>query len=88
MPQPTGVRADPALPLELALPYALAGYRMGRRAQVIRLRWTEVDLDIGAIERGTEWEARRYDASRRIVPTVPPLLAMLKRRYTQHGRRR
>lgn len=75
-----------ALPLDLALPYALAGYGMGRRAQIIRLAWADVDLEIGAIEWGVEWEARKYDASRRVVPTVPPLLAMLKRRYMEQGR--
>lgn len=36
-----------ALPLDVALPYALAGYGMGRRVQIVRLRWTDVDLDIG-----------------------------------------
>lgn len=74
------------LPLEVGLPYALAGYGMGRRAQIIRLRWSDVDLDGGAIEWGVEWEARKYDASRRIVPTVPQLLALLKRRYLELGR--
>jgi integrase len=75
-----------ALPLELALPYALAGYGMGRRAQIVRLRWTEIDLDVGAIEWGVEWEARKYDASRRVVPTVAPLLALLKRHHIEQGR--
>jgi integrase len=75
-----------ALPLDLALPYALAGYGMGRRAQIVRLRWPEVDLDIGAIEWGVEWEARKYEASHRVVPTVAPLLALLKRRYMEQGR--
>ncbi len=28
-----------ALPLEMALPYALAGYGMGRRVQIIHLDW-------------------------------------------------
>ena len=76
------------LPLEIALPYALAGYGMGRRAQIVRLHWTDVDLDVGAIEWGVEWEARKYEASRRVVPTVPPLLALLKRRYMEQGRPR
>ena len=75
-----------ALPLDIALPYALAGYGMGRRAQVIRLRWPEVDLDVGAIEWGVEWEARKYDASHRVVPTVAPLLGLLKRRHMAQGR--
>ena len=75
-----------ATPLDVAIPYALAGYAMGRRAQIIRLRWNEVDLDAGAIEWGIEWEARKYDASRRVVPVVAPLLALLKRRYLEVGR--
>ena len=76
------------LPSDLGLPYALAGYGMGRRAQIIRLRWTDIDLDLGAIEWGVEWEARKYDASRRVVPTVAPLLGLLKRRYMEQGRPR
>lgn len=75
-----------AVPSDIALPYALAGYGMGRRAQIVRLRWADVDLDMGAIEWGVEWEARKYDASRRAVPAVPPLLALLKRRCLELGR--
>ena len=75
-----------ALPLEDALPYALAGYATGRRAQIVRLLWQEVDLKVGAVEWGVEWEARKYEASRRVVPTVPPLLAILKRAYLEQGR--
>jgi integrase len=75
-----------ALALEDALPYALAGYAMGRRAQIVHLQWEEVDLKVGAIEWGVEWEARKYEASRRVVPTVPPLLAMLKRTHLEQGR--
>jgi integrase len=77
-----------ALPLELALPYALAGYGMGRRAQIVRLRWSDVDLDVSAIEWGVEWEARKYDASRRVVPAVTPLLTLLKRHHVELGRPR
>ena len=69
-----------------ALPYALAGYGMGRRAQIVRLRWTEVDLKVAALEWGVEWEARKYEASRRVVPIVPPLLVLLKRVYLEQVR--
>lgn len=69
-----------------ALPYALAGYAMGRRAQIVRLHWPEVDLTVGALEWGVEWEARKYEASRRVVPIVPPLLVLLKRVYLEQGR--
>ena len=46
----------------------------------------DVDLNLGAIEWGVEWEARKHEASRRVVPTVPPLLALLKRAYLEQGR--
>jgi integrase len=75
-----------ALELRDALPYALAGYGMGRRAQAVRLRWPEVDLEVGALEWGVEWEARKYDASRRVVPILPPLLVLLGRAYLEQGR--
>ena len=75
-----------ALEPEDALPYALAGYAMGRRAQIVRLTWPEVDLKVGAVEWGVEWEARKYEASRRVVPIVPPLLVHLKRVYLEQGR--
>jgi integrase len=75
-----------ALPLDLRLPYALAGYAMGRRAQIVRLRWDELDLDSAVIEWGVEWEARKYEASRRVVPIVSPLLILLKRRHLELGR--
>ncbi len=75
-----------ALPIEDALPYALAGYGMGRRAQIVRLRWRDIDLVVGSIEWGVEWEAAKYDASHRVVPCVPPLLSLLKHAYIAQGR--
>jgi integrase len=75
-----------ALPLDISLPYALAAYGMGRRAQIIYLEWPDVDLEAGALEWGVKMEARKYEASRRVVPIVPPLLALMKRRYLELGR--
>ena len=75
-----------ALEPQDGLPYALAGYAMGRRAQIVRLQWQEVDLKVDALEWGIEWEARKYQASRRVVPIVPPLLVLLKRVYMEQGR--
>jgi len=49
---PVRAPARRELSLQLALPYALAAYGVGRRAQIVRLRWTNVDLAIGAIEWG------------------------------------
>jgi integrase len=74
-----------ALELEDALPYALAGYAMGRLSQIQRLRWREVDLRIGAIEWGVDVEARKSPAARRLVPTLKPLLALLKRVWIKQG---
>jgi hypothetical protein len=46
-------------------PYALAVYATARRAEVLALRWRDVDLDAGLIELGADPEARKYDASQR-----------------------
>jgi integrase len=75
-----------ALEIDDALPYALAGYGMGRRAQIQRLRWRDVDLRVGAIEWGIEQEARKSGAARRVVPTVKPLRTLLKRAWIGQGR--
>jgi integrase len=75
-----------ALEIEDALPYALAGYAMGRRAQIQRLRWRDIDLHIGAIEWGIDPDARKSRAARRVVPTVKPLLTLLKRAWIGQGR--
>jgi hypothetical protein len=75
-----------ALKIEDALPYALAAYAMGRRAQIQRLRWAEVDLPLGAIEWGVDEDARKSPAARRVVPTVKPLLTLLKRAWIKQGR--
>jgi len=75
-----------ALEIEDALPYALAAYGMGRRAQIQHLRWREVDLRIGAIEWGAEADARKSSAAQRVVPTVKPLLTLLKRAWIRQGR--
>jgi integrase len=75
-----------SLPLDDALPYALAGYGMGRRGQIVRLRWRDVDLEIGAIEWGVDEDARKSRAARRVVPAVRPLKALLKRAYLERGK--
>ena len=67
-----------ALEARDALPYALAGYAMGRRAEIQHLRWRDIDLDIGVIEWGVELDGRKSAAAKRIVPTLRPLLALLQ----------
>ncbi len=75
-----------ALELEDALPYALAAYAMGRRAQIQHLRWREVDLRNGLVEWGAEREARKSAAAQRVVPAVKPLRVLLKRAWIRQGR--
>jgi integrase len=75
-----------ALEIADAVPYALAGYAMGRRAQIQRLRWRDVDLRIGAIEWGIDHDARKSRAAQRVVPTVKPLRTLLKRAWIGQGR--
>jgi Phage integrase family len=59
---------------------------MGRRGRVVRLRWRDVDLDVGAIEWGVDESARKSRAARRVVPAVRPLKALLKRAYLERGK--
>ena len=64
----------------------LAGFAMGRRGQIVRLRWRDVDLDVGAIEWGVEEAARKSRAARRVLPAVKPLRTLLKRAYLEQGK--
>lgn len=70
-----------ALDVADAVPYALAGYAMGRRAQIQYLRWRDVDLEQGLIEWGIEDGARKSVSAQRVVPAVKPLRAMLSGRW-------
>jgi integrase len=38
---------------------------MGRRGQIVRLRWRDIDLDVGAIEWGVTEKARKSRAAAR-----------------------
>ncbi len=46
----------------------------------------ERDLRVGAVEWGIAEEARQSPAARRVVPTVKPLLTLLKRAWIRLGR--
>ncbi len=74
-----------ALEISDALPYALAGYAMGRRAQVQYLRWRDVDLVRGLIEWGVEDGARKSESARRVVPIVKPLMVLLRASWSAEG---
>lgn len=75
-----------ALPLEDAIPYALAGYANGRRAEILALRWQDLDLDAALAEWGADELARKYGASHRVVPLLRPLVTLLRREYLRQGR--
>lgn len=76
-----------ALQARDALPYALAGYAWGRRSQIQRLLWQEVDLKLGLLEWGVEEDgARKSEASRHVVPLLRPIWAMLKEAWIEQGR--
>jgi len=68
-----------------ALAYGLAAYAMARAEQIRRARWQDVDLKVDAIELGVDPDARKSDAAHRVIPAVPPLLALLKRAYLEAG---
>jgi integrase len=68
-----------ALPIEDALPYALAAYATARRAEILALRWRDVDRGAGVILLGRDEDARKYDASERAVPILAALSPLLRR---------
>ena len=75
-----------ALEIEDALPYALAGYGMGRRAQIQYLRWRDIDLELGLIEWGVEDDARKSASAHRVVPAVKPLQLVLEEVWVVQGK--
>ena len=69
-----------------ALPYALAAYAWGRRSQIQRLLWQEVDLKLGVLEWGTEEDgARKSEAALHVVPLLRPVWALLKEAWIEQG---
>lgn len=76
-----------ALEPEDALPYALAAYGTARRAEILNLRWGDVDLELDALTLAADEDlARKYEASLRVVPIVRPLKLILRRAYLAQGR--
>ena len=74
------------LPIEHALPYALAGYGTARHQEIKTLDWTHVDLKLGAVELAGDEEGRKPGGSWRIVPLVKPLRVMLRKAWIAQGR--
>jgi integrase len=73
------------LPLEDALPYALAGYGTARHQEIRTLDWSHVDLKLGAVELAGDEEGRKPGGSWRIVPLVKPLARMLREAWIAQG---
>jgi hypothetical protein len=74
------------LPIEDALPYALAAYGTARHPEIRTLDWSRVDLKLGAVELAADEEGRKPGGSWRVVPLVKPLSAMLRRAWIAQGR--
>jgi integrase len=76
-----------ALETKDAVPYALAAYSWGRRSQIERLRWAEVDLQAGLVEWGAdEQNARKSDAAKHVVPLLRPVWTLLREAWIEQGR--
>ena len=76
------------LPVEAAVPYALASYATARHQEIRVLDWRHVDLELGAVELAADEESRKPGGSWRVVPLVKPLRAMLRRAWIAQGRPR
>ena len=76
-----------ALPTKDAVPYALAVYSWGRRSQIQRVLWQEVDLKAGLVEWGADEEnARKSDAALHVVPLLRPVWTLLREAWIEQGR--
>lgn len=69
-----------------SIPHALAAYATARRQEIRSLTWSEVDLELGAIELAADPSARKSDSSRRVVPLVAPLWKLLREEWLAQGR--
>jgi integrase len=76
------------LPVEDAVPYALAGYATARHQEIRVLDWQHVDLQLAALELAADEEGRKPGGSWRVVPLVKPALTLLKRAWIAQGRPR
>ena len=75
-----------ALPLQDALPYAIASYATARRAEIRHALVGDVDLDLEVIYLGADEDGRKSRAARRAVPLVRPLALLMRRCLMARGR--
>lgn len=69
-----------------SIPHALAAYATARRQEIRGLTWSEVDLELGAIELAADSSARKSESSKRVVPLVAPLWKLLREEWLAQGR--
>jgi integrase len=67
------------LPIEDALPYALAGYATARRAEIRNADLDDVDLAVFGLYLGSDETGRKTRAAQRVAPIVRPLAPLLRR---------
>ncbi len=73
------IRLLAVLPIEDALPYALAVYATARRAEIRHAHEGDVDLRLLVLYLGADENARKSRAAQRPVPIVLPLASILRR---------
>lgn len=76
------------LPVEDALPFALAAYTTARHQEIRVLDWRDVNLKLRAIELAADEEGRKPGGSWRVVPLVKPAVTLLKLAWIAQGRPR
>jgi len=75
-----------ALPVDDALPFAIAAYATARRAEIRHALVGDVDLDLGLIYLGMDERGRKSRAARRAVPLARPLRRILRESLIARGR--
>lgn len=75
-----------ALPVDDALPFAIAAYATARRAEIRHALVGDVDLDLGLIYLGVDERGRKSRAARRALPLARPLRRILRESLIARGR--
>lgn len=75
-----------ALPIQDALPYAVAAYATARRSEIQYLRIEDVDLGLKVLYLGVDENGRKSRAAQRAVPLVQPLAGLIRRSLMARGR--
>jgi integrase len=76
-----------ALDVSDVLPFAIAAYAGGRRAEIRHARIDDVDLKLGVIYLGVDERGRKSRAAQRAVPLAKPLKIIVRRALLASKRR-